>query len=249
MSNWFDRLDFESSIDCVQVPETIITATDQNGNTLFEGLGKVRIKDGGFTAESASGDWKVTTNEMMSYVVNGSPDGPLEVEIKAFMQPLSLPDDFAGNFAKKVHSYVNSLPPVTVPVPDGFLLAPAEPMEMAISFELTREQTLDVLQQAKELLIEQGWTKGQFSVVDPESKKITYCTLGAIGKVLTDKYGLQAMGAVVYSDPAKILMRILENQDIATWNDRAERTFADVMDAFDAAILAAKEEIAKESAQ
>jgi len=56
-------------------------------------------------------------------------------------------------------------------------------------------------------------------------------------------------GAVVYSDPAKILMRILENQDIATWNDRAERTFADVMDAFDAAILAAKEEIAKESAQ
>src|SRR6266498_1604038 len=244
MSNWFDHL--ESSIDYVQVPETIITATDQNGKTLFKGPGSVRIKDGGFTAESASGDWKVTTHEMMSYVVNGSPDGPLEVEIKAFVQvqPPSLLPDFAGDFAKKVHSYVNALPPVTVPAGE-FLYTPTE---MSIHFELTREQTLDVLQQAKELLIEQGWAKGQFSVVDPESKKITYCTLGAIGKVLTDKYGLQAMGAVVYSDPAKILMRILENQDIATWNDRAERTFADVMDAFDAAILAAKEEIAKESA-
>jgi len=248
MSNWFDRL--ESSVDCVQVPETIITATDQNGKTLFKGLGSVRIKDGAFTASSADGDWKVTTHEMMSYVVNGSPDGPLEVEIKAFVQvqlPSLLPD-FAGDFAKKVHSYVNALPPVTVPAGE-FLYTPAEPMEIGIHFELTREQTLDVLQQAKELLIEQSWAKGQFSVVDPESKKITYCTLGAIGKVLTDKYGLQAMSAVVYSDPAKILMRILEIQDVASWNDTPGRTFNDVMDAFDAAILAAKEEIAKESAQ
>ena len=97
-----------------------------------------------------------------------------------------------------------------------------------------RLTTVESLQAAKADLMENGWVQEYYR---NEEK---HCILGAIAFV---NY---ISGADAEDTPESHLLRELSGVDntchnIAWWNDRPGRTFAEVMDLFDRAILEAKE--------
>lgn len=102
--------------------------------------------------------------------------------------------------------------------------------------------SVKILKAAKTELIENGWVKGHYFL---EEK---HCVIGAIGKV----QGISTSCAQ-NSEEVRILGLALgmvryDDRDIGgsviLWNDMPSRTFTDVIDAFDQAILKAKEESA-----
>lgn len=93
---------------------------------------------------------------------------------------------------------------------------------------------VEVLQAAKNELIKNGWIKDSY---EDEGK---HCIVGAIGKIK----GLlpNALLNAEYSREVSFFKDAIDIPNVIAWNDTEGRTFADVMDAFDKAILYAKEE-------
>lgn len=99
--------------------------------------------------------------------------------------------------------------------------------------------TLEVLVKARELLSDPArWTQGCFArtidgakVRSRSKNAVCFCSVGALRKV----GGSAALGTAID------LLEAVVDDSIDAWNDDPWRTHADVLAAFDAAILKAKE--------
>lgn len=100
--------------------------------------------------------------------------------------------------------------------------------------DVTLEEALDVLRQARGLLVRSGWVQGKMASdgiweVPYYSPKATcYCASGAVFRV--------APGEVAYA-ALTLLERGASTGAIVPWNDELGRTKAEVIQAFDLAIL------------
>ena len=103
---------------------------------------------------------------------------------------------------------------------------------------------LDVLQGAKNVLLEKGWTQHHYRDDDG------YCSVGAIREAmgwwnLEYLEGADAFGFMEIINTATDFIRVETTKQgfthVPSWNDLNGRTFGDVMEIFDAAILAAKQ--------
>lgn len=237
--------------------DTKLTIRDQNGVFVFEGYGGTSKTQDSLILDGEFGKWEIKDLDMVSYELKESLgfDSGIEVNVQAYLNKLpDLPDASltSGGIVPASGSFKFS------PMSDSVLQyytadasAFSYPQPVMLTFTLTPEQTLEVLQEAKTLLIENGWIKGAFvgetqkgAFVGETQDGVTHCTLGALGQVMMEKYDLQALAQAQHTEPAKILAEIL-NGDIATWNDDESTTFGDVMDLFDRAILETKEKIAE----
>ncbi len=97
--------------------------------------------------------------------------------------------------------------------------------------------TVEILQAARNKLIESGWQQGHFGAGDGP-----FCAVGALRRIMLTAH----TGAYAYSEsPYWFLCRAIGlPNDIAlsAWNDAPKRTFSEVIDAYDHAIELAKEE-------
>lgn len=95
-------------------------------------------------------------------------------------------------------------------------------------------KTSDVLQAARQLLIDEGWCQGQ--LVNDCGQ---YCSLGAINAVDQNDIGLEAKNA---------LRHILSVGSVGLWNDAPGRTVVEVLALYDDAISLALTEEALDDA-
>ena len=95
------------------------------------------------------------------------------------------------------------------------------------------QEVADVLDAAADLIENVGHCKGK-AVASRGSVPLAYCALGALGRAAV----MTGSGISRYADARKaLLVEIWGNprraySDIATWNDRPERTAAEVIDTF-----------------
>lgn len=94
----------------------------------------------------------------------------------------------------------------------------------------------EYLQQARDVLMENGWVQGHYQ---DDAGRV--CMTGALRQILYLTHDSSIFSAASY-----ILTRTINSPahlhlGVAEWNDRPQRTFTEVIDAFDRAILAAKE--------
>ncbi len=122
----------------------------------------------------------------------------------------------------------------------------------SITTNIPPEQSLELLQHAKTLLISHGWTQGQFMKTTKDWRGNTikrYCIIGALCVAFEQMNAsripsnLDVFILTSSSLPVKTFTDKFETT-IDNWNDDPSRTFQDVMDAFDNAILEIKESIA-----
>jgi hypothetical protein len=100
-------------------------------------------------------------------------------------------------------------------------------------------ETVRVLEEARRLLLEKGWTQGTFArdrkgdAIEFDSPRAAcFCTSGAIMRVGESP----DRSAEFYAFRA--LRKFLGDQTIAEWNDDPRRTREDVLGLFDRAIAA-----------
>ena len=108
---------------------------------------------------------------------------------------------------------------------------------------MVREQVIDALVRAREL-VERGWCQGWFArdadgveVSFASQSACRFCAIGAIRRVADIPDGNNGIGLLFRAGGLTAL-------DLAAWNDAPERTQADVLALYDAAIALARAEAA-----
>ena len=105
---------------------------------------------------------------------------------------------------------------------------------------------IEILQGAKDELIKNGWVKGTYNVGEK------HCIIGAVATVqnLGSYYSAEGSPAVeLLTQLCGINAWGVHGGNVAFWQDMDGRTFADVMDLFDRAILEAKEREAQHASK
>lgn len=115
----------------------------------------------------------------------------------------------------------------------------------------------EILTQGKQNIVDLGWAQGDYIVTSEDPRNETakvcgVCTLGACRLALlgieevtpkTEVFLARILTVedyTAYQDAVDLLEHATGDYDVAGWNDSSERTKADVLAAFDAAIEAAK---------
>lgn len=91
-------------------------------------------------------------------------------------------------------------------------------------------KTAETLQRGKEILLRDGWTQGKYH------KDGKYCASGALIVAANEFNDENA-----WDEACETLKEATGASYVCYWNDDSRRTFAEVMEAFDAAIILAKE--------
>lgn len=95
------------------------------------------------------------------------------------------------------------------------------------------KEEVEVLTKMKELLMEKGWCQGTL-----RNDQGNLCLLGTLDQVYLNNDLLTP-----YNRAAEAIRRQIESRSISNWNDAVGRTFNEVIDILDAAILAEKEKL------
>ena len=93
-------------------------------------------------------------------------------------------------------------------------------------------QQIDVLREAKELLLNEGWIKGEEQVWDEELERYRYCALGAVSEVCARR----EVHTAVFSSSIGALSKTA-GIEIIHYNDSDSTTLEDVISVFDRTIL------------
>ncbi len=99
--------------------------------------------------------------------------------------------------------------------------------------------TVEILQAARNKLIESGWQQGHFGAGDGP-----FCAVGALRRIMLPG-GVYAATYGYKESPYWLLCRAIglpNDMALSAWNDTPGRTFSEVIDAYDYAIELAKEE-------
>jgi len=97
---------------------------------------------------------------------------------------------------------------------------------------MMKQSVEEVLTKAKELILDKGWIQGEAR--SPEG----FCTLGAVMEVSTfdSSWNIKVAAVETY------LEKVTGADFIPGWNDEETRTLNEVIDAFDRALILAKED-------
>jgi len=93
-----------------------------------------------------------------------------------------------------------------------------------------KEETVAWLNRLREALIERGWTQGAL-----ENGTGEVCLMGGVNRA-----GCSNMMSIALTQ----LLQEITGSSVVAWNDATGRTFAEVLDLVDTAILRVKEELA-----
>jgi hypothetical protein len=95
---------------------------------------------------------------------------------------------------------------------------------------------LEVLEQARKLLVEVGWTQHAFArnsrghiLESNDPTAVCYCALGAV-------FYISPSGSPLAGAAYKRLNAVIDGRDIVRWNDSPERKKEDVLEVYDKAI-------------
>lgn len=100
---------------------------------------------------------------------------------------------------------------------------------------------VEILTRMKEILMDRGWCRGSFKNEDG-----TVCLMGAITRteLLREMYTSRPYSTInLLEEPLDALREQMGEDSVLRWNDKAGRTFNEVIDLLDITILAEKEKL------
>jgi len=114
--------------------------------------------------------------------------------------------------------------------------------------EPTTAQVIDVLQKARGLLHNKGWTQhtmarsaaGAVTAFDIEATR--FCASGAVHRAVYDAFGCSKFGGRLIRAGLDELNRDVPAQDIVRWNDAPGRKCGEVLAVFDATVARLRQE-------